>query len=389
MRAFPSILACACVAACGDNLEPVAPPLVHSDTLFLVGHPDDDMIFIAPELQHTLREGGSTTTVYATTAGPHGSNPLLLEAAKVAYGSVVGSSAWDCGLLELGGVQVQHCRLHDRPVSLLDLGIPDGGIPGDRHDSLLHLFDGTASELTLDAGGTVTAATVTELFASLFEATTPMTLESLELAATHGRDHSSHMFVSTIGLWAAALVRFSGSATWHRGYNVDVEVPDLGDDLVPARTMLGYYEACADHCGPCGQPCPAVLAAHETWIERQYASTRVTEISGALMLGTACLGEDLQLGDCASAAHVDLDATGELRIGDHCVASTATDELVLDTCTGLPEQYWVLDSEGYVWNGRRAQIGTDMTYDHVRCLGGDGRAATCGAHLQPRWQLVL
>jgi hypothetical protein len=373
------------LSACGDNLVAVAPPLEHSDTLFLAAHFDDDIIFMQPALLNALREG-ATTTVYATTAGPNGTDRDLFEASKVAYGALVGSMEWECGLLALGDANVQHCRLRDRPVSLLDLGIPDGGIPGDRRDSLLHLFEGTVSELSLDNGGTVTATTVTDLFVRVFEATTPNTLETLELAGAHGRDHSSHMFVASIGLWAAARVSYAGAATWHRGYNVDVEMPNLGSDLLPARMMLGYWEACAYDCGPCGRPCDAVSVSHEIWLERQYASTRLRAASGSFALGDTCLGESLQLGDCASSAHVELDPTGAMRIREECLGSTAAGELVLDTCTGMPEQYWVLDSEGFVWNGRPPEIGVDMTYDHVRCLG-DGRASTCGVNLQPRWQL--
>jgi hypothetical protein len=299
---------------------------------------------------------------------------------------VVGSSAWDCGVLDIGAIHAQHCRLHDHAVSLVDLGLPDGGIPGDRLDSLLHLFDGTVPELTADGGGAVTATTAIDLIADLFTATTPDELQSLELAGTHGRDHSSHMFVASLGLWAAARVGFTGPATWHRGYNVGTETQDLTDELAPAREMLGYYEACADHCGPCGQACPVVTPAHEIWLERQYSSTRVRETAGTLALGELCLDATLRLGDCASAAHVALDATGALRIGEHCVESTEIGGVALAACSGAPEQYWVLDSEGFVWNGRPPVAGPDMAFDHVRCLGAGG-ALTCGSQLQPKWQL--
>ena len=65
----------------------------------------------------------------------------------------------------------------------------------------------------------------------------------------------------------------------------------------------------------------------------------------------------------------------------------ATDEVTLAPCTGAPEQYWVLDSEGLLWNGRPPQRAPDMTYDHVRCLTGQG-AVTCGANLQARWTIL-
>src|SRR2546421_1941910 len=51
-------------------------------------------------------------------------------------------------------------------------------------------------------------------------ATTPSEIHTLELAATHGRDHSSHMFVASFALWAEARTGYDGPVTWHRGYNV-------------------------------------------------------------------------------------------------------------------------------------------------------------------------
>src|ERR1041385_6658017 len=103
VRGGVPIVACGCGR--GDNVIPVAAPLQHSGVLFLVGHTDDDMIFMQPELLDALRTD-STTTVYATTAGPNGSDRHLFESAKIAYGSVVGSTRWDCGLLELADVTV-------------------------------------------------------------------------------------------------------------------------------------------------------------------------------------------------------------------------------------------------------------------------------------------
>jgi hypothetical protein len=373
---------------CGDNVDPSGPALQHADTLFLAAHEDDDMIFMQPELLQRLREGSSTTTIYVTTAGPDGRGDGILDAAKLAYGTVAGSQAWDCGLIQLTSIKAQHCRLRDRPVSLIDAGLPDGGIAGDRKDSLLHLIDGTVSHLWADTAGTVTSESIIELFATLIDVTAPARIETLELAGTHGRDNSSHMFVASIGLWAAARRGYKGPVTWHRGYNVGELEPTLeGEELADAREMLGYYEACADGCAACGTSCPSLLEAHEIWLQRQYSTDRVLEARGKLASGDACLGVSLTLGNCADAATFEMDPAGTLRVGDACVTSAATDELSLAPCTGAPEQYWVLDSEGAIWNGRPPRSAPDMAYDHVRCLTSQG-ALTCGANRQVQWSVV-
>ena len=105
------------------------------------------------------------------------------------------------------------------------------------------------------------------------------------------------------------------------------------------------------------------------------------------MFGDACLDASLTLGDCANAAVIELTASGALRVGDACVASSESGALTLEACAGTPEQYWVLDSEGTFWNGRPPQSAADMTYDHVRCLTPQG-AQTCGASMQVRWTIV-
>lgn len=374
-------------AACGDNFVPVGPPLAHSGTLFLAAHEDDDMIFMQPELLQALGAGSATTTVYATTAGPHGRGIGIFEAAKMAYGSMVGSHDWDCGMIPLGTITVEHCRLRDRPISLLDFGLPDGAINGDREYSLLHLVEGNVTELAAQSGGSATAESIVDDFTELLEATTPDSIETLELAGSHGRDNSSHMFVASIGMWAAARVGFSGPVTWHRGYNVDTEMPTLdGDDLARAHTMLAYYEACADNCAACGTQCPSVLSSHQIWQERQYSTERVREARGKLGSGDQCLDSSLALGDCASAPDVVLAANGALRIGDACVESSPANALTLAPCTGAPEQFWMLDSDGSIWNGRPPQASPDMSYDHMRCLASQA-APTCGATLQVRWTI--
>jgi hypothetical protein len=155
--------------------------------------------------------------------------------------------------------------------------------------------------------------------------------------------------------------------------------------------MLGNYEACADHCGPCGTPCPSLTAAHEVWVARQYSTERVRAATGRLAggnaIGNPCLDASFLLADCTTAPAFELEPTGALRMGDQCVTSAATGELTLAPCGGGPAQYWVLDSEGALWNGLPPQTAPDMTYDHVRCLA-EQHTTTCGASLQVHWAIM-
>jgi hypothetical protein len=155
-------------------------------------------------------------------------------------------------------------------------------------------------------------------------------------------------------------------------------------------------------------------------MRRQYSSTRSPLAArGALALETeteteTCAsltaGGQLALADCARAATVDLDASGHLVIGDACLASGAgnDDPVALAPCQDTPAQYWVIDSDGLIWNGRppgpvpcavderscQVKPPCCMNYDHVRCLGPGATpgaplaAPVCGWMLRPHWRFV-
>jgi hypothetical protein len=402
------------LVACGDNLPAVGPPLERADTMFIIAHFDDDMIFMQPELLHAI-EAGSLTTVYVTSGDLiHGNKRAehTFEAARVAYAAAAGASDWDCGYLRVGESPVHHCRLPDAQISLIGLDIPDGGTQGDEVSSLLHLVDRTVSSLPImgAVGGRATAATITETLAALITATAPDEIHALDLAACHGRDHSSHLLSSSFALWAAAQAGYPGAMRFHRGYNVDAEPVTLSqDDYDLVVPMLAHFEACYYGCAPCGSPCTELNEAHETWMHRQYSSDRSPlDAHGALALDEAAglcaqaRETGLVLGDCAGAPPVRIDATGHLQVGGACIASVAglAEPVALVPCADDPAQYWVSDSEGHLWNGRPPDPSADMAFDHVRCLDVvDGGAAappgttlvapTCGEHRRSRWHIEV
>lgn len=396
-------------AGCGDNLPGpgIGPPFAPAETLIVIAHFDDDMIFMQPELRQAIASG-SLTTVYVSSGDPiHGnaSAQHTFEAAMTAYESVAGSSDWDCGYLLAGGSPVHHCRLRDRPVSMIGLDTVDGGLPGALPDSPLHLVEGLVPSIPIlgPIGGSATVGSIVDSLAEILVATQPAQIHALDLAATHGRDHSGHLFSSAFAFWAAARVRYDGAIEWHRGYNVRDEAITLTDaDYQAVKPMLGYFSACYFGCAPCGTSCNTLDVDHDIWLRRQYSSTRVaTDALGMLALDgtTGCVaktGAGPVLADCAAAAIVHLDRGGHLAIGAYCLASGPSNDepLALEPCRATPEQYWIVDGDGMVWNGRPPLGVAGMDYDHVRCLdaaGGPGAALIapiCGEHRRPRWHFV-
>jgi hypothetical protein len=338
------------VAACGDNLpgpEP-GPDLAPAQTMFVIAHFDDDMIFMQPELLAAL--GGSLITVYVTSGDlargyRHGDD--VFADARAAYGG-----DWRCGYITAAGLPAHHCRSGE--ISLVALDMPDGGLEGEATDSLLHLVEGKIEYLPIVSplGGHATRDDLIAELAEIVTAVGPSQIHALDLAATHGRDHSSHLLSSSFLLWALARTGYTGELRWHRGYNVDPEAPTLaGSDYTAAAAMLGVFDA--RYFGHAD-------AQEAAWLQRQYFYNRVP------------------------AATVDpftLDAGGHLRAGARCMTAAAT----LAECADVPEQYWVLDAEGHLWNGLPPDPAADMDYDHVRCLATADSAATCGAGHDVTW----
>jgi hypothetical protein len=408
---------------CGDDLQGPAPPLAPADRLVIVAHLDDDLIFMQPEV-HDAVASGSVTTVYVSSGDPVKGDGVALHtfgAAMMAYTSAAGSHDWDCGFGLVAGSPVHHCRLRDRPVSMIGLDTADGGTDGEFRESPLHLVEGLVPSIAIlgQLRGRATVDSITAELAEIIAVTAPSQIDTLDLAATHGSDHSGHMFAATFALWAAARAGYDGPMRWHRGYNVGDFPPTLADsDYVRVKPMLGYFEACYFGCAPCGTSCATLAKGHDDDLQRQYWTAREPiAAAGGLALedGARCVSVTaegaLVLADCAGAAALRLDADGHLMLASasapasdaRCLTSQAgtDDPVVLAPCQATPAQYWIVDGDGVVWNGLPPRPTADMAYNHVRCLSTDAvgggasppgpsaiTAPICGARLHPHWRFV-
>ena len=90
--------------------------------------------------------------------------------------------------VDLAGHLAQRCELAAAPISLVFLGYPDGGIRGDRPDSLLRLWQGeidhadTVAERVAHYDRAGLVATLAELITS----SQPSVIRTLEVSAIHG-----------------------------------------------------------------------------------------------------------------------------------------------------------------------------------------------------------
>ncbi|HEX5058990.1 MAG TPA: PIG-L family deacetylase, partial [Kofleriaceae bacterium] len=390
-------LAVLALCACGDNIFGDGGPLVPSDDLVIVAHQDDDLLFMQPDVLDTVKRGGGLTSVYVTAGnGTSGtSSEERYAGLRAAYAEAAGSSNWECGWILVLDHYAQHCRLADRPVSLVFLGYPDGGKTGESGDSLLHLWEGrvTRVETVGDHTTTYDRSELVETVAQIIRATQPRHVHTLEVAATHGRDHSDHMLVGALALLAMARANSLADVLAYRGYKIADEPPNKLPAVYDAAfAVLARYEACTSDCGECGGTCTAIDQTHVTWLLRRYAVGFRNAAAGRLRIDTRCLGNDLTLADCATAPSWRFDPYGELRTSDgRCLAVDASGNLSLDACLGGPRRRVFLDDEGHIWSGVPPVPTTNMDYAHLSCLTPTDtgpRMQLCGLDAAPAWEVV-
>lgn len=406
MRAWPAVLV---IAACGDRALPEGPELGEAANVTIAAHQDDDLIFMQPDVTDVVEDRAGLVSVYVTAGEGKATgtealavtgrrNAGLLEAYAEAAGL---RSEWSCGAIEIAGHAAQHCRLDEARVSLVFLGYPDGGKDGERPDSLLHLWEGKI------AGATTVAVEPTYydqagLIATIAEILTiakPTTIRTLEIASTHGRDHTDHMVTGALALLAAAAARSTAELIAYRGYGNEEEPASLIDPLFDrSANLVAHYDACVTGCSECGTACRTINPAHATWLRRRYAVGTRPLARGLLRTGDTCVavstdGAPTSAPCSPTSTRWELTGDGVLRAATgRCLGLLASGEgFTSTTCTPDPQRRFFLDDEGHLWSGLPPLAEADMTYAHLWCLvlaGGRPHSALCGAPLTVTWQLA-
>lgn len=364
MRALAAIALC---AACGDNQHGTGVPLAQTANVAVLAHQDDDLIFMQPDLPEAIQRGEGLTNVYITAGndkkGPDRANPRY-TGLMAAYGAIAGDHDWFCGWIELAGHVAQHCRLERENISLVFLAYPDGGIHGENPGSLRSLWEGRTQRATTVADRTTSydreelIATVAAILATAH----PSTIHTLDLPATHGRDHSDHLIVGALTGMAALRLDYEPTLFAHRGYDGTGEPANRsGAMLAAAVKNMSYYEACVYGCGECGGPCDQIDHSHRAWIASRYALGFRKQAHGKLVAQSGqCLG---------TAGLVACDVAPIWTLADRTL-STAGQCLAADATIGACDR-WLYDDEGHLWSALPPAILPEIGDRRMRCLNAN------------------
>ena len=396
------VVAALVLVACGDNLS--GPPLERSDQVVVVAHQDDDHLFMQPDLSDALRAHTPTTIVYVT-AGDAGSGLdfalARITASKAAYGLLLGSQNWTCGWITISRHWALSCRLDSEPLSLVFLGYPDGGVSGQLPNSLLSLWEGNvhAVDTVAEHPTTYGRASLIATVAAILETTAPTTIRTLEIAATHGDDHSDHMFVGSLTMLAAMQVHSNARLLAYRGYDINSEAPTNPTELYDYVSLpMRSYEACMVACtgGSCGTtPCDTIDdSRYFNFLHRRYAvAMRQAPQAGVLHTDGGCVvvgSSGMALGACANAPDAELQAGGLIAIAGQCLEAGAAG-LILGPCVPAPERTFFFDDEGHLFTDEAPVAQPNLDTMHNLCVVGDAdglRVDVCGSQRDARWDLL-
>src|SRR5262249_50279523 len=136
--------------------------------------------------------------------------------------------------------------------------------------------------------------------------TQPATIHTLEVASTHGRDHSDHMLVGALAVLATSRAQSHATLISYRGYDTVSEQVDRSRAVYQAAfEIFAHYEACATGCAPCGEACKTIDPPHDVWLHRRYAVGFRAQIGGVLASASGCVTAaadgSVALGDCNTA----------------------------------------------------------------------------------------
>ncbi|MEV8631534.1 PIG-L family deacetylase [Streptosporangium sp. NPDC051023] len=247
--------------------------------LQVAAHPDDDLLFMSPDLLKLVARGARTVTIYLTAgegmAGIRdGHLPRRYVAdrqrgVRAAYAWVAGvRDRWRHELMAAGRTQVEVDTLTDLPrVQLVFAGLPDGGDP--RADG----GRGALTRLWADPGGRtcvrafVRRATclshddVLDMLRALVRAFRPSVLNTLDPAPPLGAaDHPDHVAAAR---FAAAAAPEGVEVIAYRGYPIQFLPPNLhpAEREVKRKAFAIYRQY--DYRAGTGR-------RYDAWLERMY-----------------------------------------------------------------------------------------------------------------------
>jgi LmbE family N-acetylglucosaminyl deacetylase len=282
--AFAGVCVVCVTAACtaGDPAVPVhilAPVAIEvaaaglaTTQVQVIAHPDDDLYFMAPDVQRFIANGWNSTTVVITAGENNGSGSLDREqyaglrqaGLRAAYAHMAGvDNAWDRVVVTVAGKQMERDTLVARPqVRVVFLNLPDGkDTVAARTMALERLWQGKyQSVLTVVPTGSVltdvqsyTAAELTTVLIGVLGRATVARILDGHPDHRFPADHTDHIHAARFAELALLSVTAPVAAYAYRGYGSSGLPADLDPVTATAKSetlaIYGTYDPDAGLAG--------------------------------------------------------------------------------------------------------------------------------------------
>ncbi|AXG81420.1 ricin-type beta-trefoil lectin domain protein [Streptomyces paludis] len=326
-------------------------------TLVGVAHPDDDLFFVNPEIERTLRAGCSVSTVYLTAGDGGERDPRRARnyvqnrenGVRKAYAKMArAENRWSRDPVRVKDRDIRSFTLAGKGVGvrLTFLRLHDGIPRGRQRESMLRLFDGDRKEITPFQGtGRYSEARLMEVLTSLVQRS------GAERVLTQDHDNASFAFGvdgrvdhSDHGIGA----RYMRKAAYRAGIPVKsylgYTMTPLKRNLTPRQSaekerMVRWYDAqrkCPRTriCGERPVYRGILTANYRKWLVRQYPQRHRGPRSGEIM---GDIGRTTQFGGRAPERCLD--------VKDSALGAGVVQ---LFGCNGTTAQRWDIRSDGTI-----------------------------------------
>ena len=224
-----------------------------SHQLQMVAHPDDDLLFMNPDIIREVERGACVRTVYLTTGDANRDSSYWLlreEGIRAAYATMAGADdAWTMGTLTVEGRDLQLATLEDAPgISLVFLHLPDGNRRGTGnaihgHQSLMRLWLGEIDAIdAVDGTQSYTSAELRRTLTGIIDDFHTDTLRAqdwtLDFRTGDNADHTAAArYVRAAAVHASStheLMGYAGYPSWTQPANVNGRELGLKADAIMA-----------------------------------------------------------------------------------------------------------------------------------------------------------
>jgi LmbE family N-acetylglucosaminyl deacetylase len=249
-------------------------------TLNFVAHPDDDLLFLSPDLLHDILAGRCVRTVFVTAGDSDaGTGRMLLREAAVeaAYAEMAGTAnSWATSDAGISGHPMPVVTLAGYPtVSLVFMRLPnafaDGsGAPSHNYETLQGLWQGTITQMeAIDGSSAYTRTTLIQTLTALMTAYSPDTIRTQDYVGSFGDgDHPDHHAAAYFVRAAHASYATPHVLTGYLDYPTSALAQNVVDPDLTAKWNAFNAYAAIDLI--CGNPPSCSTSDYAKWVPRQY-----------------------------------------------------------------------------------------------------------------------